>query len=218
MTEIIRIVLADDHPIVRDGLRARIETDAALRIEAEASDGAEALRQIERLRPDVAVLDIDMPEKDGFTIVREMRAAMIESAVIFLTMHSDHDIFLAAMDLGVRGYLLKDSAVRDIVAGIKAVSRGEFHVTPSLAGHLLERRQQAQTRDERLPSLRNLTPTETQILRFVAEQKTSKEIADLLCIHYRTVENHRTNICQKLGITGNNALLKFAINNRSLLS
>ncbi|MBS1796606.1 MAG: response regulator transcription factor [Acidobacteria bacterium] len=213
----IKILLADDHPIVRDGLRMMIETDADLQIVAEAGDGAEALALLEKLRPDVAVLDIDMPAMDGFTIVRELRKKRLETAVIFLTMHSDDDIFLAAMDLGVKGYLLKDSAVRDIVKGIKAVSRGEFHVTPSLAGYLLDRRRGAQEQSAALPALKTLTPTELQILRMVADYKSSKEIAAELFVHYRTIENHRTNICQKLGISGNNALLKFALQNKKTL-
>lgn len=213
MTQKITIILADDHPIVRQGLRMMIETDENLQIIAEASDGVEALELIEQHKPDVAVLDIDMPEKDGFTIVREMRKNRINCEVIFLTMHDEDDIFLAAMDLGVKGYLLKDSAIRDIIKGIKAVTKGEFHVTPSLASHLLKRRNNV----EELPALEKLTPSELRILKMVAEYKTSKDISEELFIHYRTVENHRTNICQKLGISGHNALLKFALQNKDSL-
>ena len=209
--------MADDHPIVRDGLRSMIETDESLHIVAEAGDGAEAFALIEKFQPDVAVLDIDMPEKDGFTIVRELRKKRLDCAVIFLTMHSDSDIFLAAMDLGVKGYLLKDSAVKDIVKGIKAVTKGEFHVTPSLAGYLLNRRSEARELAENLPSLKNLTPTEMKILKMIADYKSSKDIAEELFVHYRTIENHRTNICRKLGVSGNNALLKFALQHKNNL-
>ncbi len=217
MTQKITIVLADDHPIVRQGLRMMIETDENLHVVAEASDGAEALELIKKNQPDVAVLDIDMPEKDGFTIVREMQKKNFKCEVIFLTMHSDNDIFLSAMDLGVKGYLLKDSAVRDIVKGIKAVAKGDFHVTPSLASHLLNHRRNNRELNEKLPQLEDLTPTEMKILKLVADYKTSKEIADEFFVHYRTVENHRTNICQKLGISGHNALLKFALQNKDSL-
>ena len=217
MTQKIKIVLADDHPIVRDGLRMMIERDENLQIIAEASDGAEALSLIKSNTPDVAVLDIDMPEKDGFTIVRELKKERIDCEVIFLTMHDEDDIFLAAMDLGVKGYILKDSAAKDIVKGIKAVTKGEFHVTPSLASHLLNHRNKSKELNEKLPELEKLTPSEMRILKMVAEYKTSKDISEELFIHYRTVENHRTNICQKLGISGHNALLKFALQNKDSL-
>lgn len=217
MSEKIRIILADDHPIVRDGLRMIIETDANLEIVAEASDGAEAFSLIEEHKPDIALLDIDMPEKDGFTVVREMQKKNLKCQVIFLTMHDEDDIFLEAMDLGVKGYLLKETATRQIIKAIKDVIKGELHVTPSLASHLLNWRNRAKNLNENLSALEQLTPSERRILRMVAEYKTNKDIAEELFIHERAVANHRTNICQKLDISGYNGLLKYALENKKIL-
>jgi DNA-binding NarL/FixJ family response regulator len=135
--------------------------------------------------------------------------------ILFLTLHGEEDLFHEAMDLGAKGYILKESAVTEIVNGIKSVARGQHFVTPSLTVHLLNRRQRSQRLTEALPGLSSLTPTEHRILQLVAAYKSSKEIAAELFIHYRTVENHRTNICQKLGLSGHNALLKYAIKHKS---
>ncbi len=174
----IRIILADDHPVVRSGLRMMIEADENLKVIAEADDGAEAFSLIKEHKPDVAVLDIDMPEKDGFTVARELQKERIDCEIIFLTMHDEKDIFLAAMDLGVKGYLLKDSAVRDIVKGIKSVVKGKSHITPSLASHLLNRRENVDEMSGKIPQLNDLTDGEKRILKMVSEYKTSKEIAE----------------------------------------
>jgi DNA-binding NarL/FixJ family response regulator len=217
MADEIRIVLADDHPIVRQGLRLTIESDPSLRVVAEANDGQEALAQIRASRPAVAVLDIDMPRLDGLGVARELQKARLAVEVVFLTLHSEEDLFHEAMDLGAKGYILKDSAVTEIVSGIKAAAGGRYFVTPSLTGHLLQRRHRAQHLAEALPGLSSLTPAEHRILQMVAAYKSSKEIAAELFIHYRTVENHRTNICQKLGLSGPNALLKFALRHKDEL-
>jgi DNA-binding NarL/FixJ family response regulator len=213
----IRIVIADDHPIVRRGLKQVIEADPHLRVAGEADDGEAVLEQIEAHRPDVAVLDIEMPRLDGLGVVREMQKRRIESAVIVLTLHADEDLFHEAMDLGVRGYLLKESALTSIVEGIRAVVAGRHYVTPSLAGLLVGRRQRAKELGNREPGLQALTPAEHRILSLIAGGLASKEIAERLFVHYRTVENHRVNIAQKLGLQGHNAVLKFALQHRGAL-
>lgn len=217
MSNEIRIVLADDHPIVRRGLRLTIESDARLQVVAEANDGEEALAQIQAQRPDVAVLDIDMPRLDGFGVARALQQARLAVAVVFLTLHSEEDMFQAAMELGAKGYILKESAVDEIVQGIKSVAKGQHFVTPSLTGYLLNRRQRVQQLTAEVPGLSSLTHTEQRVLQLVAANQSSKEIAATLFIHYRTVDNHRTNICQKLGLSGSNALLKFALQNKDKL-
>lgn len=215
MTDPIRIIIADDHPIVRKGLRQTIEAEPTLQVVAEAENGQEALAQIEALQPAVAVLDIDMPKLDGISVARELSKRRQPPAIIFLTIHNDEDLFNEAMDLGAKGYLLKDSAVIDVVAGIKAVAAGQHYITPSIAGYLIKHREQANHLAERVPGLKLLTATELRILRMIAEYMTSKEIGEQLFISHRTVENHRTNICQKLDIHGSNALLKFAVKHKS---
>ena len=215
MTDELRILIADDHPIFRRGLRQVIETDAGLKVIAEAEDGAEALDQIRALRPEVAVLDVHMPKLGGFDLVRALRGSRVATALIFLTMYKDEEIFNSAMDLGVKGYVLKESAVTEIVGAIKAVAAGQPFISPALSGYLLNRGHRAALLAREQPNLARLTPTERRILKLVAEYKTSKEIADQLHIHSRTVDNHRTNICQKLGLHGSHALLKFALEHKS---
>ena len=207
--------MADDHPIVRQGLKQIIEADRAISIVAEAGNGVLALEHIEKHQPSVAVLDIDMPEMDGFDVVRELKRKNVKIEIVFLTMHSENEIFEEAMDLGVKGYVLKDSAVTDIVASIKSVASGRPFLSPALSALLLNRRNRIVELDEALPGLQNLTPTERRILKFIAADKTSKEVAAELFISPRTVETHRTNICRKLNLSGSLALVKFAVTHKS---
>jgi DNA-binding NarL/FixJ family response regulator len=210
----ISIIIADDHPIVRKGLREIIEADSRLKVLAEADDGEEAVALVEKLKPEIVVLDVDMPRLDGFGAARELQKRKIPVKIVFLTIHRKEDIFHAAMDLGVRGYILKDSAIFEIVNGIKAVAEGEYFVTASLTSFLIGRRHRAQNFERNEPNLARLTPTERRILQLIADYKSNKEIAAELFVHYRTIETHRTNICQKLELQGHKALLKFAVENK----
>jgi DNA-binding NarL/FixJ family response regulator len=209
------IIIADDHPVFRRGLRMVIESEPALTVLAESADGGDALAAIENHQPDLAVLDVNMPEMNGFDVVRRLQSARSKTAVVFLTMHRDEEMFNAAMDLGVGGYILKDSAVTDIISCLKTVLSGQPYISPQLSAFLLNRSRRAAELNRRMPALENLTPTERRILKLVADYKTSKEIADILCVHSRTVDNHRTNISQKLDLKGSHALLKFAVENKS---
>ena len=213
----IKIVMADDHPIVRQGLRKIIETDNNLLIVAEAGDGQAALDLIEEHQPQVAVLDIDMPGMDGFAIVREMQKRRIETEVVFLTMLDEEETFQAAMDLNVRGYVLKDSAADEIVSAIKAVAKNRPFLSPAMSAMLLNRRRRADELEIEQPGLHLLTPTERRVLRLIADDKTSKEIGEELFVSYRTIEGHRANISRKLNLSGSLALVKFASANKSEL-
>lgn len=214
----IRIVIADDHPIFRRGLRSVIETDQQLKIVAEAEDGEAALEQIQILRPEIAILDMEMPNRDGFEVMQEIQEKKLPVAVIFLTMYKDERFFNTALDRGAKGYVLKDSAVNDIIAGIKAVAAGQHFISPQLSTYLLNRRTRAISLIEQKPGLNDLTPTERQVLRLIAVNKTSKQIADELFIAVRTVEKHRANVCEKLDLRGSHALLSFALEHKSELS
>ena len=207
--------MADDHPIVRQGLRRMIETDKNLLIVAEAGDGQTAFDLIENHQPQVAVLDIDMPEMDGFEVVRQLQRKKINIEIIFLTMHSEEELFQAAMDLGVKGYVLKDSAVSDIVAAIKSVARGRPFLSSALSLLLLNRRRRTEELENKKPGLHLLTPTEKRVLKLITENKTSKEIGEELFVSYRTVESHRANISRKLDLHGSLALVKFAAIHKS---
>lgn len=210
----IHILIADDHPVFRRGLSLIIASDARLIVVGEAADGAAALERVEELKPDVAVLDVNMPELSGFDVARRMRERGIATEIIFLTMHKDEAMFNTALDLGVKGYLLKESAVDDIVAGIKAVAAGENFISPPLATFLFNRSRRVAEFIVNRPAITDLTPTERRVLGLIAEQLTSREIAARLFISIRTVERHRQNICNKLEIHGSNALVKFAIANK----
>jgi DNA-binding NarL/FixJ family response regulator len=213
----IRILIADDHPVFRKGLRQIIETDMALQVIAEAEDGEAALALIQQLRPVVALLDIDMPKMDGLDVARAIGEKRLAVEVVFLTMHKDEDIFNEAMDAGARGYVLKDSAVTDIIQSVRAVAEGRHYISPQLSSLLVNRSMRVASLVTQKPGLDSLTATERRILKLIAENKTSKEIGGELFVSVRTVENHRANICAKLDLRGAHALLKFALENRSAL-
>jgi len=218
MEDEIRILIADDHPLMRKGLRLSVEEDPSLKVVGEASDGEMALSLITKLNPHVALLDIEMPKLDGLGVAREIIKRGLKTEIIFLTFHSNHDLFRSAMDLGCKGYILKDSAVQEVVAGIHAVASGRSYLSSAITAALLQKSNEPTPKSSQ--SLTSgLTPTEYRIMQLIANGKTSKEIGAELSIHYRTVENHRTNICRKLELEGEgaNALLRFALQNKNLL-
>jgi DNA-binding NarL/FixJ family response regulator len=214
----IQILIADDHPIFRHGLRQVIEKAPGLKVVAEADDGGAAFDLIKEHRPDIALLDLDMPVRDGFAVLRAVREARLPVEVVFLTMHKDEMHFNEALNLGAKGYVLKDSAAADVVNCLKAVAAGENFISPSLSTHLLNRSRRAAAVNERQPGLADLTPTERRVLGLLADLKTSKEIAKELRVSVRTIDNHRANICAKLDLRGSHALVKFALEHRSVLS
>ena len=215
MNSEIQIIIADDHPIFRRGLRAIVEQEPNLKVVAEADNGEAALGYIYEYEPDVAVLDLDMPGKDGFEIVRAMQAKRLAVEIIFLTMHNSESIFNAALDLGIKGYVLKDSAMPEIIDGIKAVAGGRNYVSPQLSTYRANRGRRTAALLQQAPGLNDLTPAERHILKLIADEKTSQQIADELFISIRTVDRHRANICLKLNLHGTNALVKFAVVNKS---
>ncbi|MBK6878134.1 MAG: response regulator transcription factor [Ignavibacteria bacterium] len=216
MSEEIKLIMADDHPIFREGLRQIIEKDSRIKIIGEADNGQKALELIEEKIPDIALLDIDMPKLTGLEVLKKVSGTSVK--IIFLTMYSEEDIFDEAMGLGVKGYVLKDSAVNDILECILSVSEGNYFISPSMSNLLLRRRKKMTDLRKSNPMLDSLTPTEKKILRFISQNKTSKEIADVLFLSHRTIENHRTNISNKLNLKGSHSLIKFAIENKSLLT
>src|SRR5262245_10321434 len=217
MNNKVRILIADDHPLSRRGLRQVLESEADFEIVAEAGDGQSALDGIRALSPAVAVLDIAMPKLDGLEVARVALEESLPVDIIFLTMYREEKLFGRALELGVKGYVLKDNAATDIVRGIRAVASGQHYASPELTTYLVKRRRPDAAAQELRPGLEALTPTERRVLRLLAEYKTSKEIGEELFISRRTVDTHRANICLKLDIHGSHALMKFALEHKALL-
>ncbi len=212
-----RIVIADDHPIFREGLVKTIERDTAFSMVGQAGDGREALRLITEFRPDIAVLDISMPVMDGLEVARELHGQAHPTELVLLTMYNDATYFNAALDLGVRGYLIKDSVAAELLSCLRTVAGGQYYISPTISSLLLDRERKAQALASSVPAIDRLTPAERIILRHLSDNLTSKEIAARLFVSERTVENHRMHICHKLVIHGHNKLLQFALENKSSL-
>lgn len=212
MNEKLKIIIADDHPIFRGGLKQVIDSEQKFQVVAEASDGETALQLIEEQKPHIVIFDVNMPKMTGFVAAKELRRKNNNCEIIFLTMHSEEAMFNKAMDLGAKGYVLKDSASVDIVNCLQAVAVGQNFTSPAITTYLFKR---VNRNSNKKGGIEDLTPTERLVLRLIAEYKTSREIADELSISYRTVENHRYNICQKLDVSGSNALVKFALKHQN---
>jgi DNA-binding NarL/FixJ family response regulator len=211
----IRILIADDHPLYRQGLRQAIEAQPGLTVVGEAADGDRALERLREGDIAIAVLDVTMPVKDGFAVAREVSEHRLAAALVFLTMHRDEHYLNAALDLGVRGYVLKDNATTEIVDCVRTVAGGGEYISPTLSSFLIRRRARAATLAEQKPALEQLTDAERRILRLVADGMTSREIAGQLGIGVRTVEHHRNNVAVKLALRGTHALTKFALKHQS---
>ncbi len=171
---------------------------------------------ITKHKPQLAILDIDMPKLDGLGVAKEVRRLQLDMQMIFLSFHQDEDIVRAVLSAGGKGYLVKDSAMQEIVVAIKTVVSGKTYVSSTIAVQLLAGPDSSGESSENAP-IRDLTASERRILQLIAEGLSSKEIGNELSIHYRTVENHRTNICRKLKIEGANALLRFAVQHKGKL-
>jgi DNA-binding NarL/FixJ family response regulator len=213
----VTLLIVDDHPLLRRGLSDVIGQDLRFKIVGEASDGAEALRLLPDLKPQIVILDIDMPRLNGLETIRALRELPFAVKAIILTMYKEEDMFNAAMDLGAKAYVLKENAVNEIVAALEKVGQGETFISALM----LEAGQRRGERVRQLllgkPQIETLTPAERRILKLIGEDYTSKEIADRLQLSVRTVDNHRQHICNKLKLHGTHSLLKFAFDNSAYL-
>lgn len=210
-----KIVIADDHPIFRQGLIKVIDSacgsEKSYKIIAEAGNGIEALELILKHKPDAAIIDIDMPKLNGLEVVRRINAEKIPIAVIIITMYKDEEYFNEAMNLGVMGYLLKDGVLVELIECLETVMESKHFISPKISDYLISRNERIKSLAKTHPQIEKLTKTEMHILKHLSENKTSKLIAEEMFISEKTVENHRANICLKLGLKGRNALLLFAL-------
>lgn len=209
----ITVIVADDHPLFRKGLLDVLRADGALAIVGEASDGEQALSLMVQRLPRVAVLDIAMPKLSGLDVAAQARDRGLATRIVLLTMHDEQEILARALEDGVRGYVLKDTAVGEILACVHYVAAGRTFVSASLSHHLVHERRKPAGPGQ--PGMVALTPVERRVLSLIALERTTPQIAAELNIRAKTVENHRSNICKKLGVTGTNALVRFALRHRA---
>jgi DNA-binding NarL/FixJ family response regulator len=216
MNDPVTILIADDHPLFRSGLRQIIEGDKAFNLKYELGDGEEVLNVLQHDTPDIAVLDVDMPKVNGLEVARVIRANNMGTEIIFLTMYKEEDVFNKAMDIGARGYVLKESAVNDIIAALRTVAANKYYVSPVISEYLVRRAGYSSSSNKQKTIL-DLTPAERRVMLLIAEHKTNNDIADELKISPKTVARHRENVANKLNLHGNYALLKFVLENKDKL-
>jgi DNA-binding NarL/FixJ family response regulator len=217
MTQRIKVMIVDDHPLFREGLRQVILNDPRFELIGSAGDGSVALQLILDKKPDVAVLDVNLPGVTGLEIAQKLQHKKFPTRLVILTMLKEENVFNRALDLGVKGFVLKENAVEEIVKALVVVAGGEHYLSSSISGYLVRRRHRTETLVREKPGLDDLTKAELRVLKLIAMKKTSREIAAELFISPRTVEAHRANICAKLDLHGSHSLLQFALEHRSSL-
>jgi two-component system, NarL family, response regulator NreC len=207
----VRVLVADDHTIIRSGLRHLLEREADIEVVGEAADGREALELAEQLRPDVVMLDITMPKLNGIDVSRHIAAKFPKTSVIILSMHSDEGYVLKSLKAGARGYLLKDSAESDILNAVRAVSRGKAYFSPEISRMLVDDYVRGLQQRGVEDSYELLSTREREIFQLLAEGKSNKEISGMLSLSPHTVDTHRGNIFEKLNLHSLPELILYAV-------
>jgi DNA-binding NarL/FixJ family response regulator len=203
----VRLLIADDHGVVRGGLRLLLDRQADMEVVGEASDGAQAVSVALAQRPDLAILDVAMPRLTGLQATREIKAHAPEVDVLILSMHDDERYLFEALRAGASGYVLKHEADQDLVAAVRAVARGESFLTNAAQRSLVR----SWMEDEASGPAEPLSPREQEVLKLIAEAHTNREIGDILHLSAKTVESHRANILRKLGMRDRVELVRYAI-------
>jgi DNA-binding NarL/FixJ family response regulator len=209
----IKLIIADDHPIFLKGLNSIIAEDNALEIIGEALNGEQALNLIKLKKPDIAILDIDMPILSGIEVAKKVKELKLETEIVILTIHKDKVYFDKAIEYGIKAYLLKQNVANNLIECLKKVAENEYYIGNDLSKYLIENIKEKYKKEE----INTLTNTEREILKLVGENLTSSQIAEKKFISKRTVENHKYNICKKLNLQGPHALLLYAIQHKSNL-
>ena len=206
----IRVILAEDHHLVRKGIRALLENADDIEIVGEAADGQEAVELTQRLAPDVLIMDIAMPRLTGIQATRRIRALNAATQVVILSMYSDETLVRQALGNGAKGYLLKRSVVEELLLAIRAASRGDIYLSPEICGPVLADLLTPQA-DAEMSKFDRLTPREREVLQLIAEGHTNRAIAQLMKVSVKTVEKHRASLMSKLGIYDVAGLVRIAI-------
>jgi len=211
MSQKYRIVLAEDHTILREGLRSLLSSNPNFEIVGEAEDGREAIRCVEKLKPDLILTDLSMPRMNGMEAIKEIKRESPETKVLVLTVHKAEEYILAAFRAGADGYLLKDSTHAELVMAVNKVLSGKHYISPEISEKVVEGYLEGKKALKSKTSWETLTQREREILKLIAEGYKNKEIADDLCISVKTVEKHRANLMEKLNLHNAQALTAFAI-------
>jgi DNA-binding NarL/FixJ family response regulator len=217
MKQSITLLIADDHPLFRSGVRTELEQSKDFAILAETGNGEEALQLIKQLNPDVAIVDFQMPIMTGLELAKQVEASGVTTKVILLTMHRDHKIFFAALEAGVSGYVLKDDAVEDIAHAIRQVIGGENFISHAMIGLLVQQSKKKTSDEHGAKILDTVTLAERHVMALIAQLKTNDEIAKELFISKRTVENHKASLAGKLGLSSSKNLLRFVLQHKEIL-
>jgi len=207
----IRIFLAEDHTIVRKGIRTLLESEENIEVVGEAADGREVLKKIEGLNPDVVLMDISMPQLNGLEATRQLKKAMPDVKVLVLTVHLNEEYIYHALRAGASGYLVKHVDVTELITAVNAVYRGESYLSPSVSRKVIDEYIRKAEENMGEDSLDYLTSREREVLQLIAEGHTNKEIGDLLSISVKTVEAHRANLMGKLDLHSTAELTRYAI-------
>ena len=206
----IRVLLADDHTILRSGIRALLEDELDIEVVGEAEDGHAAIRMAAELNPDIVIIDIGMPKLNGLEATRQLKQANPQIKVLVLTMHENEEYVRQVLSSGAMGYILKDAAVRELLGAIRAVQRGEAVLSPAITRLVIE--DYLRWGDLQINHMDSpLSPRESEILQLIAEGYTNKEMAEILTISIKTVQSHRTNLMRKLDLHDRGDLIKYAI-------
>ena len=203
-----KVIIADDHAIVRAGLRALIHADASLELVGEAAGGYEAIELVEKNRPEILVLDLSMPDLDGISVTREIHPKFPDLNILILTLHEDEALLKEAIKAGASGYILKRAAETELISAIRTILRGDLYVDPSMVRALLN--DPAKPSDARNESNESITPREKEILQMIVQGYTNRQIGEELHISVRTVEGHRANILEKLGLHSRVEMVRYA--------
>jgi DNA-binding NarL/FixJ family response regulator len=206
-----KIVIAEDHTILRAGLRALLSGQNGLEVIGEAGDGREAIRKVDTLQPDLLLIDLSMPKLNGIDAIREIKSQHPEIKIIVLTVHKSDEYIIAALRAGANGYMLKDASQNELLLAIDYVINGKTFLSPSISDKLVDAVLNTDKKDKPATGLDKLTKREQEILKLVAEGNTNKKIAEHLCISLKTVEKHRSNLMQKLDLRNTAALTAYAI-------
>jgi DNA-binding NarL/FixJ family response regulator len=206
-----RVILADDHVLMRRGLRLILEENSNLEISAEVGDGLELLSVLQKINPDLIILDVSMPNLRGIEAIPEIRRVRPNAKVLMLTMHKEEDYLYQAVSAGANGYLLKDDAEKELFSAIEHIKNGKIYISPSLADQSMQNWARLRRGEDDSRSSESLTVREREILKLIAGGKSNKEIGDLLYISVRTVERHRANMMSKLNIRKTAELVQYAL-------